>query len=456
MSQGSNIANTAAGRRGFALRAMLIVALLWSLAPGAVRADTIRLQSGEALEGSIVDATRNTVVVRRAIGGMRQMRIRDVAEVRVDLAEGESISGAILSWADGVHRLRVGDEVVSVRAGRVLSREPYQEPERAAPPTRTGAEPDPSGETAAAPAGSPPGEAATAPPADEEAEAPAAAARPAEESTTAESAEGNATGSPADPDPALGSDETAADEPAADDEIAADEGSSGDSSPHARAADETAAEAVETGSPADENAVGEPAAAETSTESLPAVLNPAAESDQSAADERAAGTQVAKDANPPPDSPAAADGDASDAAEGPDAQSAWATGSIAEGIIAKSAAAREAPDDAQILAVRGSVDPVEANAAELVFKVELSRPAEQTVVLIYGTVDGTAKAGEDYESQQGILTLVPGTVTTDIRVPLIGEQPRSGDARFELFLAADPEVANVVDQHIVATIPGEN
>lgn len=100
--------------------------------------------------------------------------------------------------------------------------------------------------------------------------------------------------------------------------------------------------------------------------------------------------------------------------------------------------------------------PVGAEAAELVFKIELSRPAEQTVVLIYGTVDGTAKAGEDYEFQQGILTLAPGTTSADIRVPLIGQQPRDGDTLFELFLAADPRVANVVDQRVVATIPGED
>lgn len=88
MTQGSKIASAAAGLRCLDLRAMLILTMLWSLAPGAVHADTLLLQNGESIEGSIVDATRNSVVVRRAIGGMRQMRIRDIAEVRIDLAGG--------------------------------------------------------------------------------------------------------------------------------------------------------------------------------------------------------------------------------------------------------------------------------------------------------------------------------------------------------------------------------
>jgi hypothetical protein len=60
--------------------------------------------------------------------------------------------------------------------------------------------------------------------------------------------------------------------------------------------------------------------------------------------------------------------------------------------------------DDQLPAVRVMVDPAEADADGIVFRIELSRPAEQPVVLIYGTVDGTAKAGEDYQSQQGVVT----------------------------------------------------
>jgi hypothetical protein len=115
----------------------------------------------------------------------------------------------------------------------------------------------------------------------------------------------------------------------------------------------------------------------------------------------------------------------------------------------------EAGRDDQRLAVRGTVDPAEAGADGIVFRIELSRPAEQPVVLIYGTVDGTAKAGKDYEPQQGVVTLTPGSRSADVRVPLI-EHPHPRNAGFELFLMADPKVAKVVDQRITATIPAAN
>ena len=76
-------------------------------APGGARADALVLTNGEVIEGAIVDATRNTVIVRRAIGGMRQMRIQDVAEVRI-LVQGEAIAGQLLAWADGVHQIGIG------------------------------------------------------------------------------------------------------------------------------------------------------------------------------------------------------------------------------------------------------------------------------------------------------------------------------------------------------------
>jgi len=145
-SKTATAAATTARRRHPALRVGALAILLtnWAGAPGAVRADEIVLQTGELIEGTIVDATRNTVVIRRAIGGMRQMRIRDIGEVRIDLVQGGEVSGQILSWADGVHQVRSGGEVVRIREGRILSRAPYEEASRQLPrakPPRPQAEP---------------------------------------------------------------------------------------------------------------------------------------------------------------------------------------------------------------------------------------------------------------------------------------------------------------------------
>ena len=126
-------------------------------------------------------------------------------------------------------------------------------------------------------------------------------------------------------------------------------------------------------------------------------------------------------------------------------------------ILQKPAAAGKqvaALGDQGILAVKASVDPPEPGARSMVFNIELSQPAKQTVVLIYGTVDGTAKAGEDYEAQQGMVTVAPGARSAEVRVPLIEGAPEDGEKRFELVLMADPKVAQVVDRRVIATING--
>src|SRR5919109_993710 len=121
----------ARGAQGRALRlaawTLAILVATWTGASITARADTIVLKSGEVVEGSLVQATRNTLIIRRAIGGMHQMSLHDIAEVRIDRAQGEPISGQLLSWADGVYQIRSGGEVVRISEGRILSRAPREE-----------------------------------------------------------------------------------------------------------------------------------------------------------------------------------------------------------------------------------------------------------------------------------------------------------------------------------------
>jgi RNase P/RNase MRP subunit p29 len=264
------------GPRAWTL-ALLVVA--WIGASVAAGADTIVLKSGEVVQGSMVQATRNTLVVRRAIGGMHQMPLQDIREVRLELARGEQISGQLLSWADGVYQLRSGDEVIRISKGSILSREPREEA-----------------------TGQPPGE------------------------------------------------------------------------PSLRAGEE------------------------------PTVTTAPA--------------------------PAAS--------------------------VTGETAALTAASHGRAVTVKVSVDSAEKGARGMIFKIELSRLAEQPVVLIYGTLDGTAKAGRDYEPRQGMITLAPGTASAEVRVPLIEHQPTKGDMQFELFLTTDPEVAEIEDERTIATIQGDD
>jgi RNase P/RNase MRP subunit p29 len=295
-------------RFGLPRAALTVLALIWAGAAGEVRADAIRLKSGEEIEGSIVEATRNTVVVRRSIGGMRQMRAQDIDEVRIDLTDGERISGRFLSWAEGVYQLRSGGRAIRIRDGAILSPEPR-----------------------ALARGQSPRESAPAP----EAQPPAG----------------------------------------------------GSAEPAASGAEPTAAPIAQ---------------GKSQTVAVTPSVRPA--------------------------EPAAAARPAAPAAAG----------------------------KSETVAVKASVGRTKTGADAMVFTIELSQPAEQPVVLIYGTLDGTAKAGKDYEAQQGLITLPPGAASGEVQVPLITGQPSQGDKRFELFLIADPKVAEVIDKRIIATIEGED
>jgi hypothetical protein len=378
-------------------------------APAAARADAILLTTGELLEGSIVDATRNTVIIRRAIGGMRQMRIRDIADVRIDLATGEAIAGDYLGWVDGVHRVRSGDEVVRISAGRILTRERWHEvsteppgtpPARALPPAQT---PRPAAGPTVEPVAPAVGEIGLA---EAKRAGAARAERPSAPDAPAQDAH---AGAPAAAIPTA--DPPAAVAPAAIAPVVVG---------RARVAAAPATVARAEIDPARAAlgvvaAVSEAAAAEVGAAGIAPILGNAA-------------------------------------AVTPAAAVAPAEVSPAEAGASDAASAREADSDGQLPAVSASVEPAAAGADGMVFRIELSRPAEQSVVLIYGTVDGTAVAGKDYEPQQGVVTLPLGSRRTDVRVPLI-EQRRSREARFELFLTADPKVAKVVNQRTSATIP---
>ncbi len=98
---------------------LLACGMLAMAVPDAL-GDEILLHGGGKLEGSIVEATGNILVIRRPAGGVQQVVRRLVAGISVPLEDGSAISGELVSWDDGTHRIRTGDGVVGIRAGQIL------------------------------------------------------------------------------------------------------------------------------------------------------------------------------------------------------------------------------------------------------------------------------------------------------------------------------------------------
>jgi hypothetical protein len=373
------------------------------------------------VEGSIIEATRNTVIVQRSIGGMRQMSIQEIGEVRFDLAQGLRFAGEFLGWADGVYQVRSGDQIIRISESGILSREPSQQTARSLP-TRTGAQQQST--AAAAPSTTPGGPAAeqtAAPPSEPENRSTAAAGRGSE---AAAAVAQRAAGDDAERQGRA---------------AAAPQRQASDTERPAAAAPQRQTSNVDTQAAA----VPQRQASNTAAPAPPdSRKQAAAKAENQAAAER--------------QSAAATDAQGADADNAERQSQAAAEKSTAADTPKPAAAGKQvaAVDDQQILAVKASVDPPVPGARDLVFNIELSQPAKQTVVLIYGTVDGTAKAGEDYEAQQGMVTVAPGARSAEVRVPLMKGAPEDGEKRFELVLMADPKVAQVVDRRVIATIDG--
>ncbi len=106
-------------RAGIALG--LAVAAL--LATAALAETRFVLGDGSAIEGEVIQATRNTLTVRRAIGGIRQIARSDLQRVEVTSADGTAIRGDFAGWTDGRLAIRSGAELVWVEDDRIVQRE---------------------------------------------------------------------------------------------------------------------------------------------------------------------------------------------------------------------------------------------------------------------------------------------------------------------------------------------
>lgn len=77
----------------------------------------------------------------------------------------------------------------------------------------------------------------------------------------------------------------------------------------------------------------------------------------------------------------------------------------------------------------------------LVFKVTLTTPQEQKVVIDYETAGGTATANEDYLETAGQLEILPGALAGQINVDLIGDGDEEAAETFSLNFSASENAA---------------
>jgi hypothetical protein len=107
--------------------------------------------------------------------------------------------------------------------------------------------------------------------------------------------------------------------------------------------------------------------------------------------------------------------------------------------------AQAAPASPAIVTVSAPSDVTE-NAGELVVKLELSKPVEAPVTVIYSTVDGDALGGLDYRAEQGTVSLSSKMLRSELRTMLLDDDQAESEEIFYFFITAIPRNVTVVNK----------
>ncbi len=79
--------------------------------------------------------------------------------------------------------------------------------------------------------------------------------------------------------------------------------------------------------------------------------------------------------------------------------------------------------------------------AELRIPVRLSNRSTLPVTVRYATVDGTARAGQDYRATNGVLVIPPGSVEGIVRIETLGDSVAEGNETFQIVLSEPQNAA---------------
>ncbi len=101
----------------------------------------------------------------------------------------------------------------------------------------------------------------------------------------------------------------------------------------------------------------------------------------------------------------------------------------------------------------GDVSLIEGDAGtqNAMVVVSLNARSTKTVSVNYGTANGTATVGSDYQAASGKLTFAPGETSKSILVPVRGDQLLEGNENFFVNLSGARR-ANIADSRGVVTV----
>jgi hypothetical protein len=90
------------------------------------------------------------------------------------------------------------------------------------------------------------------------------------------------------------------------------------------------------------------------------------------------------------------------------------------------------------------------------FDLTLSEPLDRPAVLVFATLDGTAKGGEDFDVQRGTVMFQPGSTEARLEMDLIDNRVTEGERQFQIMLSADPNVLILTSRRLLVTIEDDD
>lgn len=112
-------------------------------------------------------------------------------------------------------------------------------------------------------------------------------------------------------------------------------------------------------------------------------------------------------------------------------------------------------DDARISVANTSVTEGNSGTSDLAFTVKLSAATSGPVTVAYTTSNGTAKAGQDYVAQSGVLTFAAGETSKVVHVQVNGDTTVEANETVKLTLSS-PTGATIGDGAAVGTIVNDD
>lgn len=86
------------------------------------------------------------------------------------------------------------------------------------------------------------------------------------------------------------------------------------------------------------------------------------------------------------------------------------------------------------------------------FRLALSEPAKQSVVIIYSILNGSATAADDYKHRQGVVVFDPGQQSKALAVEIVDDDDIEDIETFKLFITGDPGSVTIDARTVEASI----